>query len=91
MLASHTDATFTELSATSSGTADVRAIFEGAKSALKLSGRRTILFMDEIQRFNKAQQDLFLPYIENGWIQLVGATTENPSFKLNGALLSRCR
>lgn len=91
MLASHTDATFTELSATSSGTADVRAIFEGAKSALKLAGRRTILFVDEIQRFNKAQQDLFLPYVENGWIQLVGATTENPSFKLNGALLSRCR
>ncbi|KDN45492.1 hypothetical protein RSAG8_04816, partial [Rhizoctonia solani AG-8 WAC10335] len=50
-----------------------------------------MLFMDEIQRFNKAQQDLFLPYVENGWIQLVGATTENPSFKLNGALLSRCR
>ncbi|CAE7223621.1 unnamed protein product [Rhizoctonia solani] len=91
MLASHTDATFTELSATSSGTADVRAIFEAAKAALKLSGRRTMLFMDEIQRFNKAQQDLFLPYVENGWIQLVGATTENPSFKLNGALLSRCR
>ncbi|CEL60585.1 putative ATPase [Rhizoctonia solani AG-1 IB] len=91
MLASHTDATFTELSATSSGTADVRAIFEAAKAALKLSGRRTMLFMDEIQRFNKAQQDIFLPYVENGWIQLVGATTENPSFKLNGALLSRCR
>ncbi|KAB5589342.1 ATPase [Ceratobasidium theobromae] len=91
MLASHTDATFTELSATSSGSADVRAVFEGAKSALMLTGRRTILFMDEIQRFNKAQQDLFLPYVENGWIQLVGATTENPSFKLNGALLSRCR
>ncbi|KAJ1304908.1 hypothetical protein OPQ81_006042 [Rhizoctonia solani] len=91
MLASHTDATFTELSATSSGTAEVRAIFEAAKATLKLSGRRTILFMDEIQRFNKAQQDLFLPYVENGWIQLVGATTENPSFKLNGALLSRCR
>ncbi|KEP48816.1 ATPase WRNIP1-like protein C26H5,02c [Rhizoctonia solani 123E] len=91
MLASHTDATFTELSATSSGTAEVRAIFEAAKAGLKLSGRRTMLFMDEIQRFNKAQQDLFLPYVENGWIQLVGATTENPSFKLNGALLSRCR
>ncbi|QRW21807.1 ATPase [Rhizoctonia solani] len=91
MLASHTDATFTELSATSSGTADVRAIFEAAKAGLKLSGRRTMLFMDEIQRFNKAQQDIFLPYVENGWIQLVGATTENPSFKLNGALLSRCR
>ncbi|KAG8746621.1 hypothetical protein FRC10_004223 [Ceratobasidium sp. 414] len=91
LLASHTSATFTELSATSSGTSQVRAIFESAKSQLKLAGRRTILFVDEIQRFNRAQQDLFLPYVENGWIELVGATTENPSFKLNGALLSRCR
>ncbi|KAG8688634.1 hypothetical protein FRC08_011323 [Ceratobasidium sp. 394] len=91
LLASHTSATFTELSATSSGTSEVRAIFESAKSQLKLTGRRTILFVDEIQRFNKAQQDLFLPYVESGWIELVGATTENPSFKLNGALLSRCR
>ncbi|KAG9081517.1 hypothetical protein FRC06_005523, partial [Ceratobasidium sp. 370] len=91
LLASHTSATFNELSATSSGTSEVRAIFESAKSRLKLAGRRTILFVDEIQRFNKAQQDLFLPYVENGWIELVGATTENPSFKLNGALLSRCR
>ncbi|KAG9083261.1 hypothetical protein FS749_006175 [Ceratobasidium sp. UAMH 11750] len=91
LLASHTSATFTELSATSSGTSEVRAIFESAKSQLKLTGRRTILFVDEIQRFNKAQQDLFLPHVESGWIELVGATTENPSFKLNGALLSRCR
>ncbi|KAG9105188.1 hypothetical protein FRC07_009522 [Ceratobasidium sp. 392] len=91
LLASHTSAAFTELSATSSGTSDVRSVFESAKSQLKLTGRRTILFVDEIQRFNKAQQDLFLPYVENGWIELVGATTENPSFKLNGALLSRCR
>ncbi|QRW08590.1 ATPase [Ceratobasidium sp. AG-Ba] len=91
LLASHTSAAFTELSATSSGASEVRSVFESAKSQLKLTGRRTILFVDEIQRFNKAQQDLFLPYIENGWIELVGATTENPSFKLNGALLSRCR
>ncbi|KAG8780078.1 hypothetical protein FRC12_023488, partial [Ceratobasidium sp. 428] len=91
ILASHTSSTFTELSATSSGTSDVRSVFESAKSQLKLTGRRTILFVDEIQRFNKAQQDLFLPYVENGWIELIGATTENPSFKLNGALLSRCR
>ncbi|KAG9122875.1 hypothetical protein FRC07_000561 [Ceratobasidium sp. 392] len=91
LLASHTSAAFTELSATSSGASEVRSVFESAKSQLKLTGRRTILFVDEIQRFNKAQQDLFLPYVENGWIELVGATTENPSFKLNGALLSRCR
>jgi len=53
--------------------------------------RKTILMVDEIHRFNKSQQDLFLPYVENGWVQLIGATTENPSFKLNGALLSRCQ
>ncbi|EJU04445.1 P-loop containing nucleoside triphosphate hydrolase protein [Dacryopinax primogenitus] len=91
ILAHKSDAVFKELSATSSGTADVRGIFEEAKNLLKLTGRRTILFVDEIQRFNKAQQDLFLPYVENGWIQLLAATTENPSFKVNGALLSRCR
>ncbi|KZO95602.1 P-loop containing nucleoside triphosphate hydrolase protein [Calocera viscosa TUFC12733] len=91
ILAKSSDAIFKELSATSSGTADVRGIFEEAKNMLKLTGRRTILFVDEIQRFNKPQQDLFLPYVENGWIQLIAATTENPSFKVNGALLSRCR
>jgi putative ATPase len=52
---------------------------------------RTILMVDEIHRFTKPQQDLFLPYVENGWVQLIGATTENPSFKVNGALLSRCQ
>ncbi|KAG8805236.1 hypothetical protein FRC19_008010 [Serendipita sp. 401] len=91
LLATTVDATFKELSATSSGIGDVKTIFEEAKRTLKLTGRRTILFMDEIQRFNKAQQDIFLPYVENGWIILIGATTENPSFKLNSALLSRCR
>ncbi|KZT56618.1 P-loop containing nucleoside triphosphate hydrolase protein [Calocera cornea HHB12733] len=91
ILAKSSNAIFKELSATSSGTADVRGIFEEAKNMLKLTGRRTILFVDEIQRFNKPQQDLFLPYVENGWIQLIAATTENPSFKVNGALLSRCR
>ncbi|KIO32309.1 hypothetical protein M407DRAFT_112573 [Tulasnella calospora MUT 4182] len=80
-----------ELSATSSGTQEVRAAFEEAKNTLKLTGRRTVLFMDEIHRFNKSQQDLFLPYVEQGLVQLVGATTENPSFRINNALLSRCR
>ncbi|WVQ97769.1 hypothetical protein IAU59_004883 [Kwoniella sp. CBS 9459] len=91
LIAKTADADFKELSATSSGTADVRVVFEQAKNSLKLTGRRTILMVDEIHRFNKPQQDLFLPYVENGWVQLIGATTENPSFKVNGALLSRCQ
>ncbi|KAF8517644.1 hypothetical protein JB92DRAFT_2905503 [Gautieria morchelliformis] len=91
LLAKRTNAVLKELSATSSGTNEVRAIFEEAKGLLSLTGRRTILFLDEIHRFNKAQQDIFLPYVEHGQIQLIGATTENPSFKLNSALLSRCR
>ncbi|KIM30721.1 hypothetical protein M408DRAFT_66262 [Serendipita vermifera MAFF 305830] len=91
LLSTSTDGIFKELSATSSGIADVKKIFDEAKRTLKLTGKRTILFMDEIQRFNKAQQDIFLPYVENGWITLIGATTENPSFKLTSALLSRCR
>ncbi|ORY25329.1 hypothetical protein BCR39DRAFT_471453, partial [Naematelia encephala] len=91
LIAKTADADFKELSATSAGTADVRQVFEQAKNSLKLTGRRTILMIDEIHRFNKSQQDLFLPYVENGWVQLIGATTENPSFKVNGALLSRCQ
>ncbi|KZP34589.1 P-loop containing nucleoside triphosphate hydrolase protein [Athelia psychrophila] len=91
LLAKKTDAVFKELSATSNGIADVRSIFEEAKGTLALTRKRTILFLDEVHRFNKAQQDIFLPYLEQGYIQLIGATTENPSFKLTGALLSRCR
>ncbi|WVW78785.1 hypothetical protein I302_100747 [Kwoniella bestiolae CBS 10118] len=91
LIAKTANADFKELSATSSGTSDVRQVFEQAKNSLKLTGRRTILMIDEIHRFNKPQQDLFLPYVENGWVQLIGATTENPSFKVNGALLSRCQ
>ncbi|KAG9006369.1 hypothetical protein FRB94_000833 [Tulasnella sp. JGI-2019a] len=91
LLAKSSGSRMVELSATSSGTAEVRGAFEEARNALKLTGRRTILFMDEIHRFNKSQQDLFLPYVEQGLVQLIGATTENPSFKLNNALLSRCR
>ncbi|GJE95442.1 P-loop containing nucleoside triphosphate hydrolase protein [Phanerochaete sordida] len=91
LLARAVDATFKELSATDSGIADVRSVAEEAKGLMNLTGRRTILFLDEVHRFNRAQQDIFLPYIEQGIIQLIGATTENPSFKLTGALLSRCR
>ena len=78
------------VSAVASGVADLKKIFE--RAALKRQdGKGTLLFVDEIHRFNRAQQDAFLPYVENGTILLVGATTENPSFELNSALLSRCR
>ncbi|TFK44624.1 DNA polymerase III, clamp loader complex, gamma/delta/delta subunit [Crucibulum laeve] len=82
---------FKELSATASGTSEVRTLLEEAKRTLGLTGRRTILFLDEIHRFNRSQQDIFLPYVEQGHVQLIGATTENPSFKVTAALLSRCR
>ncbi|KAN0091065.1 hypothetical protein V8E55_004631, partial [Tylopilus felleus] len=92
LLAREANCIFKELSATSSGINDVRNVFEEAKSSLALTGsRKTLLFLDEIHRFNKSQQDIFLPYIEKGHIQMIGATTENPSFKLTGALISRCR
>lgn len=82
---------FIELSATSHGAADVKKAFDDARGHLSLTGQKTIIFIDEIHRFTKAQQDLFLPYVEQGTIHLIGATTENPSFKVNSALLSRCR
>lgn len=78
------------VSAVASGVADLKKVFEKA-TALKQTGTRTLLFVDEIHRFNRAQQDAFLPYVENGTIILIGATTENPSFELNSALMSRCR
>jgi putative ATPase len=81
------DCEFVELSAVLSGVKDVREVVESAKGA----SRPTLLFLDEIHRFNKAQQDAFLPHVESGAIALIGATTENPSFYLTGALLSRCR
>lgn len=81
---------FVSLSAIFSGVADLRKVFEGAQKTFE-EGISTLLFVDEIHRFNKAQQDSFLPYAEKGIITLVGATTENPSFELNGALLSRCQ
>lgn len=81
---------FVQLSAVFSGVADLRKVFEEAKRN-RLAGQGTLLFVDEIHRFNRAQQDGFLPYVEDGTVILVGATTENPSFELNSALLSRCK
>jgi len=88
-LAKSTDMTFIAMSAVFSGTADIKKIMEAAKMEAAV-GRGTLLFIDEIHRFNKTQQDTLLPYLENGTVVFVGATTENPSFELNNALLSRC-
>jgi putative ATPase len=88
LLADATSLVFEQLSAIFSGVQDLRKAFDRAK-ALRQTGKGTLLFIDEIHRFNRAQQDGFLPYMEDGTITLVGATTENPSFELNGALLSR--
>ncbi|CAI4049834.1 hypothetical protein N7582_004765 [Saccharomyces uvarum] len=79
-----------ETSATKANTQELRGIFEKSKKEFQLTKRRTVLFIDEIHRFNKVQQDLLLPHVENGDIVLIGATTENPSFQLNNALISRC-
>ena len=83
------DAEFIALSAVFSGVKDIRDAVETAEKELARSGRHTILFVDEVHRFNKAQQDAFLPYVERGLFTFVGATTENPSFEVNSALLSR--
>ncbi len=91
MLAEQSDAEFMSLSAVLSGVKDIRESVATAKSLLETTGRRSVLFVDEVHRFNKAQQDAFLPHIEDGTIFFVGATTENPSFELNNALLSRVR
>lgn len=90
LLAGCTDLQFEAISAVFSGVADLRKVFDSARHRRGL-GRGTLLFVDEIHRFNKSQQDAFLPYVEDGTITLVGATTENPSFELNAALLSRCQ
>ena len=90
LLANGTGFHFEALSAVFSGVKDLRTVFDKAE-ARRASGQGTVLFVDEIHRFNKAQQDGFLPYVERGVITLIGATTENPSFELNGALLSRCQ
>ena len=90
LIAKYVDAEFIEISAVFSGIGDLKTVFNNAVK-LKQIGKKTILFVDEIHRFNKAQQDSFLPVVENGTIILIGATTENPSFELNSALLSRCQ
>ncbi|XP_014671231.1 PREDICTED: ATPase WRNIP1-like isoform X2 [Priapulus caudatus] len=82
---------FVQLSATTSGVADVKQAITQARNEQKMFRRKTVLFIDEIHRFNKLQQDTFLPHVENGTVTLIGATTENPSFHINSALLSRCR
>ncbi|HUC41069.1 MAG TPA: replication-associated recombination protein A [Gemmatimonadales bacterium] len=91
IIANYTERHFEPFSAVTEGVARVREIIKEAEERLKYQGQGTILFCDEIHRFNKAQQDAFLPWVENGIITLIGATTENPSFELTGALLSRCR
>ena len=91
LIANHADLHFQPFSAVLAGVAQVRTAVADAVARQKRDGRGTLLFVDEIHRFNKAQQDAFLPHVERGDIVLVGATTENPSFSINGALLSRCR
>ncbi len=90
ILADHTESHFEQLSAIFSGVGDLKKVFEAARLRRR-TGRGTLLFVDEIHRFNKSQQDAFLPVMEDGTITLIGATTENPSFELNAALLSRCQ
>src|SRR5277367_544374 len=90
IIAETTQASFLEFSAVLSGIKEIKQVMAASEQASQM-GSRTILFVDEIHRFNKAQQDAFLPYVERGTIRLIGATTENPSFEINAALLSRCR
>ena len=90
IIANRTKARFIDFSAVTSGIKEIRDVMQQAESARRF-GEKTIVFVDEIHRFNKAQQDAFLPYVERGSIILIGATTENPSFEVNGALLSRCK
>lgn len=89
LIANTADAEFIPISAVLSGIKDIREAIERAEHTLQQSGRRTIMFVDEVHRFNKGQQDAFLPFVESGLITFIGATTENPSFEVNGALLSR--
>ena len=91
MIAHKVDAHFESISAVLSGVKEIRAAVAKAQEQRDVRGRKTILFVDEVHRFNKSQQDAFLPFVEDGTIVFVGATTENPSFELNNALLSRCR
>lgn len=89
VIANTTKADFSQINATTSGKKDMEAVIEVAKNTLAISGRKTILFIDEIHRFNKGQQDFLLPFVEDGTVILIGATTENPYFEVNSALLSR--
>jgi len=91
LIASTTDSHFIALSAVMAGVKDIRAAVAAAKQLRQVEGRGTVLFLDEVHRFNKSQQDAFLPYVEDGTLTFIGATTENPSFELNNALLSRAR
>ncbi len=91
MLAKHANAQFLAISAVLGGVKEIRAAVEKAQYARDVEGRPTVLFVDEVHRFNKSQQDAFLPYVEDGTFTFIGATTENPSFELNNALLSRAR
>ena len=91
VIANSTDAQFISISAVLSGVKEIRESIEKAKFSLEQQNKKTILFIDEVHRFNKGQQDAFLPHIESGLITLIGATTENPSFEVNTALLSRCQ
>jgi len=91
IIASYCDAEFITLSAVLSGVKDIRAAIQRAQDVYKVQGKQSVLFVDEVHRFNKSQQDAFLPYVENGTVTFIGATTENPSFELNNALLSRAR
>ncbi|UTW45799.1 replication-associated recombination protein A [bacterium SCSIO 12696] len=91
IIAHSADAHFETLSAVLSGVKEIRAAIARAEEERDVRGRKTILFVDEVHRFNKSQQDAFLPFVEDGTVVLIGATTENPSFELNNALLSRCR
>ena len=91
VIAGATKSHFVALSAVTAGVADLRRVVDDAAKLLRPPGRRTILFIDEIHRFSKSQQDAILPHVERGTVILIGATTENPSFEVNAALLSRCR
>jgi len=91
IIANTTDSHFSPISAVSAGVNDLRRIVEEAKGRRKMNQQRTILFIDEIHRFNKAQQDAILPFVEDGTVTLIGATTENPSFEVTSPLLSRCQ
>ena len=91
IIANTTQSRFVPFSATSTGIKEIKGLMEEARKGRQLRGSRTIVFIDEIHRFNRAQQDAFLPYVEAGDIILIGATTENPSFEVNSALLSRCK